>query len=373
MIRSRPFRKRIAGESAWAIAGQTASALGTLAGFRLVTEVVPPAVYGTLALAIGLVALGGWLAVQPLMQAALRHYPDHARDGSVALLRRTTTETLRWPVIWLSGGLTIALTAWSGYMHKGLLLGPACGLLVIAEAVRTVEVGFLSARREQRTLALLVAAEAWSRPFLAVGAVSLLGANAEAVVGGYAVGTMLSLLGFYVLRRHRTAPSVVRPHSEQDFAVVRRRLRAYAMPLLLLPLVGWVGGQADRYIVGGIAGLGFAGLYAAMYGIASRPFLMIRDAVETALLPCVYGPSPRGGARGHGGGGSGGGTRQHAAPEEDGGALRPAVLEHLDHGAFRGKRVQLEWHEFHVGAFPVAMESRRPGCRMRAARVGPSH
>jgi O-antigen/teichoic acid export membrane protein len=60
------------------------------------------------------------------------------------------------------------------------------------------------------------------------------------------------------------------------------------MPLLLLPLVGWVSGQADRYVIGGIVGLESAGLYAAVYGIASRPFMMVRDSVELVLRQVFY-------------------------------------------------------------------------------------
>jgi O-antigen/teichoic acid export membrane protein len=49
--------RRIAGEAAWVFAGQGASALATLVGLRLITEWVPPAVYGTVVLALGVVAL----------------------------------------------------------------------------------------------------------------------------------------------------------------------------------------------------------------------------------------------------------------------------------------------------------------------------
>lgn len=298
MIRFTPSQKRIASESAWAIAGQVASALGTLVAFRLVTEVVPPAVYGTVMLSIGLMGLSQGLAVQPLAQAALRHYPDYAREGRVALLRRTMVAALRRPVLWVAGALALALATWSVLVDQGFLLGPAVALLFLAEAVRMVEVCFLSAEREQRTIAWLVAAEAWLRPVLAVGAVLLLGPKAEAVIAGYAVGTLLSLLGFYVLRRNRAVAPSVEVDKVEDVAAVRKRLWAYAMPLLLLPAVGWVSGQADRFIVGGLVGLQFAGVYAAVYGIASRPFIMVRDAVELALRPVFYAQFATGDVRG---------------------------------------------------------------------------
>ncbi|HEY5473240.1 MAG TPA: hypothetical protein VIK32_08625, partial [Candidatus Limnocylindrales bacterium] len=288
MARLTPGLKRIAGESAWVFAGQIVSALGTLAGFRIITEVVPPAVYGSVVLSIGLIALGQGLAVQPLMQAVLRHYPEYAKDGGVALLRRTAVNALRRPVLWLSGGLALVLAIWSGYTQQGFLLGPLCGLLFLVEVVRTVEVFFLSAEREQRTIAWFVAADAWSRPLFGFAAVSILGAHSASVVGGYLAGSLLSLLGFYLLRRGGTTTVTQPPFVLEDAAAIRKRLWVYAMPLLLLPLIGWVSGQADRYIVGGFVGLQYAGLYAAIYGIASRPFLLVRDGVDLALRQVFY-------------------------------------------------------------------------------------
>lgn len=47
--------RRILAETAWVFAGQGLSALATLIGVRLITEVVPPHVYGAVAL-----AFSGW-------------------------------------------------------------------------------------------------------------------------------------------------------------------------------------------------------------------------------------------------------------------------------------------------------------------------
>ncbi|MEX2164532.1 MAG: lipopolysaccharide biosynthesis protein [Sulfuricaulis sp.] len=282
-----PSRKRLLGDTSWVFAGQLASALGTLVGLRLVTEVVPPAVYGAVVLAIGIVGLAQGFAVSPLMQTVLRFYPEYARGTEEAVLRWTIVDELRKPVLWLCVILLLALGAWSHYVLDGFALGPLCAGLFLVEVVRSVEVTFLNASQKQRAMALFVSADAWLRPVAAVAAVWLLGVDTGSVVAGYIAGAVLSLAGFYGLTR---ATGVRRSHTsrQSDDKADRKRLWAYAKPLVFLPLVGWIIGQSDRYIVGGLAGLELAGIYAAFYGLASRPFLMFTSGVELAVRQVYY-------------------------------------------------------------------------------------
>jgi len=49
-----------------------------------------------------------------------------------------------------------------------------------------------------------------------------------------------------------------------------------------------VSGQADRYLVGGLAGFAAAGVYAALYGLASKPFIMLAAGADSALRQPYY-------------------------------------------------------------------------------------
>ena len=55
-------------EVAWVVIGQVGVALAMLIGVRLLTEFLSPDVYGTLALLMGLMALGRGLFCQPVLQ-----------------------------------------------------------------------------------------------------------------------------------------------------------------------------------------------------------------------------------------------------------------------------------------------------------------
>lgn len=279
--------RRILGESAWVFAGQGLSALATLIGVRLITEVVPPQVYGAVALAVGLVALANGLALGPLMQAVLRFHPEAARAGQEPAFRRATLVALRRPVGIGLAVLTLLGAVWALRAPADAPLAAMCVVLFVVEAVRSTAVTFFNAARRQREMAWLVIADAWLRPFVAVLLVWVLGAHAAVVVAGYAVGAALALAT--LLKTHGLGwVADARTGAPGPAVVLMPQMWRYALPLLPLPLIGWVSGQADRYLLGAFAGIEQAGLYAALYGLASKPFLMVGASVELALRQPYY-------------------------------------------------------------------------------------
>ncbi|MEJ5270319.1 MAG: oligosaccharide flippase family protein [Hydrogenophilus sp.] len=281
--------RRIATETAWVFAGQGISGLATLIGLRVITEMVPPDIYGAVTLALGVVMLAHGLAVGPMMQAVLRFYPDHAREGGEARLRRAAAHALRRPILVALLVLAVAGLGWMAVNPRDVWLVLMSLALFMVEVGRSVEVTFLNAARRQRAMALFVAADAWLRPCMAVVLVWTFGASSAAVVGGYFAGCLIALAGLRVAKG-RSLPTA--DHGVGELATpeprVIRRLWAYALPLTALPLIGWVSGQADRYLLGGMVGVSAAGLYAALYGLASKPFLLLSASIEIALRQPYY-------------------------------------------------------------------------------------
>lgn len=276
--------RRILGETAWVFAGQMLSALGMLVGLRLVTEAVPPGVYGTVALAVGVVTLAHGVAAVPLIEAVMRLYPEYNSVSGVGVLRRAALRALRLPVATAFFALLCGLIIWTSAIQDSSWIAVMAGLLFIVEVVRSFEITFLNAARNQRTMALLTVADTWARPIAAVAIVWLIDASSFAVVAGYLLGAVFPLACFYMTRNSMDAPKVQASYAPE----ITRRLWVYAKPLVPLSLVFWISGQADRYMLATLAGLGQAGLYAAIYGLASRPFNMLRAGSELAVRPVYY-------------------------------------------------------------------------------------
>ena len=277
-------RHRLVGESAWVFTGQILSALGTLVGVRFVTEFVPPAVFGTVALAVGVIALAHGLAAGALMQGVLRLYPECAAGGTAGALRSAALRALRLPAALAFLAVLIGVTVWAWRANGSPWLGALAALLMLVEVARSVEITLLNAARRQKGMAVFSIANAWLRPAFAVLVVRLVDPSASAVLAGYLAGAMVPLFGFYLSRGFAADADAAAEAASQH-----ARLWRYAKPLVPLPLIGWTSGQADRYLLAALAGLPAAGVYAALYGLASKPFLMLSAGVELALRQVYYG------------------------------------------------------------------------------------
>lgn len=280
--------RRIASETAWVFVAQGLSAIAALVGLRLITELVPPAIYGTVALVLGVVALAQALAAGPLMQAVLRFYPEFSSRERATQLRRAALLALRTPFSVAVISLAALAVGWSLYQPQAAWLMALSVALLAAEIARSVEITFLNAARRQRAMALLVAADAWLRPVAASALVWIWGSHGELVLLGYLAGCLIALTAFWLLARRTARSQALPPVVVAPIEDVCAHLRRYALPLTALPLIGWVSGQADRYMLASLSGVEAVGLYAALYSLASRPFLMFSGSVELALRQPYY-------------------------------------------------------------------------------------
>lgn len=283
---------RTVGEGIWVAIGQVASAVAALATIRIMTELLPPVEFGRLALLVGIAALALGVSAGPRLQAVIRYYSDCARLGQIDLLRRVSRKLIGgsvavWVIAvasaWAIGGPTLG-----GTWFTGILIGA----ILIVDSLRLFELAMLNAARRQRTAAFVYAADAWSRPLLAIFAVLVFGPSAIAALAGYLSGSTIVVGVMFLTTKLEGAPAAVRPRmgddaieTETELAVIIRR---YALPLVPLALFGWISGVGDRYVIGGMIGLDAAGLYAAAYGLASKPFLMLSTIIEMTLRPQLH-------------------------------------------------------------------------------------
>lgn len=280
-----PSTSQLLADGALLAIGQCLAGLGLLVGTRVVTEVVPTGVYGTVSLLLGLAMLSRNVACVPVLQAALRFYPEAELSREIPRLREvvrrllTTTTTPLVAVLLAVGG------TWSALGRAGWLVAPALGGLVALDVARSTETTFLTAARRQGTFAVAATAEAWGKPLLAIAAVTFLGTTAESVLLGYAGATAGVLLWLRSVRDPRAALSEGKPQGPtlRDADILR-----YALPLIPQAIVAWVSALSDRYIVGLLLGLQQAGIYAAAYGLVSMPFLLAHSALAYAVRPAYF-------------------------------------------------------------------------------------
>lgn len=241
-------------------------------------------------LLVGVSALGLGIAANPRLQALMRFYPDCVRGGRLGQLRvqsgKDITKYVAWTglaifALWLSASSLLAGNWYTGILVAGLL---------VTDAARTFELSLLSAARRHKEVAIITMSDAWLRPIMAFVSISTFGPSADAAITGYISGALLVIIGMKLTLRlegkEEHPEMVIRP-TDSDRDNISVLLRRYALPLAPLAIFGWLSGMGDRYVIGGILGLEQAGLYAAAYGLASRPFLALFGVIETTIRPIL--------------------------------------------------------------------------------------
>jgi O-antigen/teichoic acid export membrane protein len=264
---------------------QALAALGQIIGVRLLTEAVSPAVFGEVTLVVGMSMLATSVLVNPTMQALLRYYPEYAQTGDASPVERTALRQIIRAsayAIPLSAPLAIVGVA-AGWVNVGVLV--LLFILTTVDGMRLLRTTVMNASRQHHRYGVWQIGEAWGRPLLAYGATIWLGVHAEIVLGAFIVTSLVlyGVMGLLPDSRSTATPS--REFNESDLL---RKFQTYGWPLIPLGLVGWISGMADRYMIGGMLSAQNVGMYAAAYGLASRPMLMLSTMAETAVRPLYY-------------------------------------------------------------------------------------
>lgn len=275
--------KRQLSEIAWVVGGQAATAIGTLVGVRVLTQFLTPAAYGTVSLALGLSTLAISLVAAPITQAAIHFYPRVILEGSARDLLNSVSRCYRTMAPWIAAVAVIAGVVYVAYGGGTPVLVLLVALLLASDCWRSANLSLLNAERRQSRYALWMASDAWSRPLAAVAAVLLLGRSPVTVLAAYVLvsGVLLAAFSYRLWPQDTAAPTAAEARSRSWDA----RMWQYAVPLIPLGIISWASTLGDRYIIGGTLGIADAGLYAAVYGLAYSPFMIVNGTAEQALRP----------------------------------------------------------------------------------------
>ncbi len=274
-------------EGAWAAGGQILYSLGLLAGIKAITSMVPPSVYGLLALYVALLNLGSGMFARPFIQAGLRFYHDVGGQDDLFRLRSVLKSLLQRAtavigfLIFAGSFIYAGIDGRVGFSLPFLLVA-----LLVADIWRSYESSLLNAARNQRRFAVWLAAEGWFRPAGAVVAIYVCGPSPEAILAGYVAGAFAGIAAF-----NRPSQEPPRPGSgklKNDKQRLRGQIVDYAKPLFGLAFVGWLSSTGDRYLLGWMMGMKEVGIYAAAYGLIVRPFMLVETVAELTIRPLYF-------------------------------------------------------------------------------------
>ena len=277
-------------DAAWIAGGVALSAVGTLAGVSLLTAKLAPADFGLLSLLLATSVLATQIAAGPVAQATIHLYPRFSTPGRVPLLRNRALHAQRrgWllvaALLLAGGGIATALER-ATWIDVALVL-----LLFSADATRTLRISVLNAARRHAPYSIWVALDAWARPIAALVAIVTFGAVAQVALAAYvAVAVVLNLLlgrtAWNSGAGSGTPMDTTTAAIDGEPGRLDRKIAQYALPLVPLALLAWVVNLGDRFAIGAILDDAAVGIYAAAYGLAAAPFMMVAGMVEQAVRP----------------------------------------------------------------------------------------
>jgi O-antigen/teichoic acid export membrane protein len=277
-------------QGAWVASGQAGLAVATLVGNRLITQFVAPELYGLVNLAQNSLVLLRSLTCSPIINAALRYFPEAERDDCVPAFRALISGIMARLIAVMTALTVIGGGIWAFRARLGPSIVATLVIYVVADALRTFEMSLFNAAGRQRPAAFITVLEAALRPLLVVIAVGVLGATATNVFAAITLSVVVALFALRLMTRPEGLSGGGSPAS----AELSHELWAYALPLIPIAAFNWITSVSDRFLIVWLSrDLDSVGVYAAGYAVVSQLFLMIHGLVALTLRPSYFGAVAR--------------------------------------------------------------------------------
>lgn len=277
--------RRLSKEGAWIVLGQAAAVLGTLAGVRLLTELLDPVAYGELALGMTVASLVNQTVLGPLSNGITRFYApaQESRDlgGYLSAVRGLVMAAIAVIAIMIAltgAGLLLAgRTQWMAIASAALVLAGLSGCNAILSGIQ-------NAARQRAIVALHQGMDSWARFLLAAALVVWLGATSTMAMAGYALAVALVLGSQYLFFRK----VMHNDGAVADQSRWRRQIWAYSWPISIFGIFTWLQLASDRWALELFATVQEVGLYAALYQLGYYPMSVATGMATQFLVPIFY-------------------------------------------------------------------------------------
>ena len=276
---------RLVWEGGWVALGQVGTALGSLAGLKILTRLLPKEIYGQVNLLTVAMVLPSWILFGPFLHAAVRMYAPSREAGELPALLRTSV------VIYALGSLLVAIVGLPlASSRVSSLLGVSTVALFLTIAVfladtwQLLGTGICGAARLRARVASLSTFAAWARPICVGAFVMALGPSVHGTLAGYLAASLL------------TIPIGLKPMLGMTRAGrggwlrmdILGRMVMYGGPFAVWSVFSWAQVYLDRYVLQLALGAGAVGRYAAAFQVAGLPFNLGLAFLAQLITPVVF-------------------------------------------------------------------------------------
>lgn len=286
--------RRLGREFLWITLGQAASVIGSLVGVRLLTELIPPAEYGRLALGMTIAGLVNQVVLGPLSGGTTRFFSAAREVGELgeylgAVRRLTQRATL--VILAVAATLTVGL-ALSGWTDWVALTATAFAFGLLS-GYNSLLNGMQNAARQRAVVALHQALESWGRFLVAAALVVWLGATSTVAIIGYIVAMVViiaSQLRFLARVTRSTDPPSEPPTSAVSVRVHvwRTMILNYSWPFAVWGIFSWAQVASERWALQVFGSAQLVGLYAVLYQLGYYPIFTATGLLAQLVQPAMF-------------------------------------------------------------------------------------
>jgi O-antigen/teichoic acid export membrane protein len=282
---------KIGREFAWVVAGHALVMVGSLVGVRILTGVLPPSLYGELALAMTLAMLVNQMVSGPVTQSALRFLSAARQAGELHGFFNALKQILRlMTLIVILIGLTITASLWLGGHVTWLALAGVAGVYAIIQGWNNVLNGLQNAARHRAVVAWHQAASTWSHFFLAWLLIIVFSVSSALAMTGYLIGAslvFLSQLWFFRSRFPKTDSVLIKKKPGTSLRW-RSSMLSYAWPFVCWGGITWFQMASNRWALQIFSTTADVGLFSVLYQLGYAPMIALTGMLVQLAAPVFF-------------------------------------------------------------------------------------
>jgi O-antigen/teichoic acid export membrane protein len=280
-------------EFLWITLGQAASVIGVLVGVRLLTELLPPAEYGRLALGMTVASLVNQVVLGPLSGGTTRFFSAAREVGELgeylgAVRRLAVNATL--VILAVTAAVATGLPLFG--QRDWVMLTAAAFAFGLISGYNSLLNGMQNAARQRAVVALHQALESWGRFLVAAALVVWLGATSTVAIVGYIVA-MIAIVASqlrFLARVVRSSPQITTAISPLQVGALAwpKMILNYSWPFAIWGIFTWAQVASERWALNAHGSVQLVGLYAVLYQIGYYPIFTATGLLAQLVQPAMF-------------------------------------------------------------------------------------
>ncbi|MCI5064515.1 oligosaccharide flippase family protein [bacterium] len=279
-------------EGGWIVCGQIATVLGSLVLVRILTEYLPPAVYGELALAMTGATLVNQVFLGGLANGIARYFSIARERGEVHSYFRAVRTLTEYAVLAVGAvALVVLLVSRSAELNLSFSLLGTVALFAVLSGVNSLLGGIQNAARQRAVVALHTGGDAWLKIALCALLLTFLPALPAVVLGGYVLSSLFVTTSQYYFLSRLRAREASRSSSADGGGEVshwKREILRYSWPFSVWGIFTWAQFASDRWALATFATEDEVGYFAVLYQIGYYPISLLLTMCSSFLAPILY-------------------------------------------------------------------------------------